>query len=258
MIKMNFHEFGQENKDIIIMIHGLSMTWDMFEDAIDILKDEYHIIAAAVPGHDPHTKEDFTTVEEIASLIERYLLEKEYNYILCLYGLSMGGGIAIRMLADNRIHFQNAIIDAGITPYEMPRLFTRAILLNDFCTTMLARRFPALLDFVFPAERFSEKIRQKEVKGLKNMTPKSIWNAYDSTDNYSMPSVFPDIPTYIEYWYGEDEKKDRMLDLKYVRKHIPNVKFRKIPHMTHGQFICAEPERFCRALKKILKHPSTR
>ncbi len=250
---MNFYEFGQENKEIVVMIHGLSMTWDMFQDAIDILQAEFHLIVAAVPGHDPQIKEDFTTVEEVAEMIEQYLLEKQYSDIRCLYGLSMGGGIVIRMLADNRLQVQHALIDAGITPYEMPWLFTRIILLNDFCTTMLARRFPSLLEYVFPADRFDEKTRQKEIAGLKNMTPRTIWNAYDSTDNYSMPDHFPQISTHIEYWYGEDEKKDRKLDIRYVRRHIPGVKFRKIPHMMHGQFVCCEAGKFCTLLKKVLK-----
>ncbi len=252
MIDMNFYEFGQENDEIIVMIHGLTMTWDMFQKVIDQLKEEYHVIAVAVPGHDLTNQSDFTTVEEVSTMIENYLLSKNYHNILCLYGLSMGGGIAIRILANHRVHFENAIIDAGITPYEMPYLFTRFILLNDFCTTMLARQFPSLLNLVFPADRFDEDIRRKEIIGIRHMTAKTIWNAYDSTDNYSMPKVFPDISTNIEYWYGEDEKKDRKLDIQYVEKHIPNVTFQMIPNMTHGQFVCSEPERFCQKLKEVV------
>ncbi|MDO4650590.1 MAG: alpha/beta hydrolase [Eubacteriales bacterium] len=254
---MNFYEFGQENSEIIVMLHGLSMTWDMLQDAVDILKADYHVIVAAIPGHDPKSKEEFTSVENAAGMIEEYLLEKEYDDILCIYGLSMGGAITIRILADNRVRFQKAVIDAGITPYEMPRIFTRAILVNDFATMMLARRFSSLLKYAFAPERFDEEIMQKEIAGIKNMTPKTIWNAFDSANNYSMPADFPEISTCIEYWYGEDEKKDRKLDLRYVKRHIPNVKFRMIPNMTHGQYVCSEPEKFSRTLKKVLKGKSS-
>ncbi len=250
---MYYHEFGKEHSKIIILIHGLTMTWDMFENVIDILKKDYHVIAVAVAGHDREENDDFSSVEEVSNRIEDFLYQNHYDDIACLYGLSMGGGIAIRMLANDRIHYQIAIIDAGITPYQMPYLLTRFILIYDFCTTMLARTFPSLLGFMFPEDRFSKEMRDKEILGIKHLSAKTIWRAYDSTDNYSMPKTFPNIDTYIEYWYGQDEKKDRRLDIEYVKTVIPNIAIKEIESMTHGQFVCSRPKEFCERLIEVVE-----
>lgn len=37
-----------------------------------------------------------------------------------MYGCSMGGSIVTRMLADNALNIGSAVIDGGITPYQMP------------------------------------------------------------------------------------------------------------------------------------------
>lgn len=44
----------------------------------------------------------------------------------------MGGAVVTRMLADNRLTVKSAVIDGGITPYQLPRFITRFIAVRDF------------------------------------------------------------------------------------------------------------------------------
>lgn len=241
---MLLHEFGVSHEKTIIMIHGLGMSWDMLKPAIEALAGEYRVVAVAVPGMDMDGKSEFTSVEDIARLIEDALLERGIVSAECLYGLSMGGGLAIRMLADNKIHFFRAVIDAGITPYEMPYAVTRFILAGDVLSTLLGRASKGLLSLAFPPEDYTQAAVDRMSEVLRHMTLKTIWRAYDSTDNYSMPEKFPVIDTKIEYWYGAKEKKARRLDIQYVTKHIPNIRLREIPDMAHGQYVMTRPAQF--------------
>ena len=38
----------------------------------------------------------------------------------CIYGCSMGGSIVIKLLSNNKVCIKNAVIDGGITPYQLP------------------------------------------------------------------------------------------------------------------------------------------
>lgn len=230
------HVLGKEHNRIIVMIHGTGMSWDMLMNSADILKNNYCVILVSVPGHDPQTTEEFTSVEQIAEEIETGLIETGRSTVDLLYGLSMGGGIAIRMLADNRIDVKHAIIDAGITPYELPWLITRLILVKDFLMMEWGKHSKRALSLAFPAKEYTQEGLDLMHRVLRHMTTKTIWRVYDSTDNYSMPASFPDLRTIIEYWYGSREEKDRKLDIQYARKHLPNVRFRKIDGMMHGQY----------------------
>ena len=230
------HELGTENGKSIVMIHGLGTCWQMMLGGAEKLAENYHVILVAVPGFDLESDEDFTSVEDISARIEDALLEKGMAEIDCLYGLSMGGGLAIRMLADDRVHFKCACIDAGIAPYELPRWRTRLILLGDVFGTKLAKHSKKLLESVMSPKDYGQKTVDDMYTVLRHMSNRTYWRAYDSTDNYSMPEKFPSIDTRMVYWYGEKEKKERRPDMDYVKKHIPNVAFREFPGMKHGQF----------------------
>lgn len=248
---MNIYEFGQENGRALVMIHGACMSWDMFQESIDDLKTDFHVLAVAVPGHDLKTDEEFSSVEEIAGQIETELISRGCQEIDILYGLSMGGGFVIRILADNRLHVKHAVIDAGITPYEMPRLITRLILLKDFLMTEWGKHSKKALALAFPPEKYTQAGIDYMYEVMRHMSAKTIWNVFDSTDNYSMPDAFSTHETSIDYWYGQDEKKARKLDIAWVKKHIPGACFRELPGMDHGQYALMRPHEFARDLREV-------
>ena len=230
------HEFGQKNEQTLVMIHGTAMSWDMFRDSIGILSERFRVFAVSVPGHDPEEISEFTSVEEVSRQIEDALIAAGCAEIHVLYGLSMGGAIAVRMLADDRLPVRHAVIDGGITPYELPWIATRLILLKDFLMTEWGKHSKKALSLAFPPEVYTQEGLDRMAEVLRHMTKKSIWRVYDSTDNYSMPDVFPAVDTQIQYWYGSEEKNDRKLDIQYMRRHIPNVVFRELKGMSHGQY----------------------
>lgn len=136
---MTFHEFGTENQKIIILIHPSLVMWDYYEYLIPLLESKYHIIVPALPGYDEGMTESFTSIEQIAEEMEDWLIQQSFSNIECVYGCSMGGAVVIRMLADNRITIQNAVIDGGITPYQLPRVITRIIALRDFLMVSMGK-----------------------------------------------------------------------------------------------------------------------
>ena len=94
--------------------------WDYFEYVIPILQKRFHLIVPAIPGYDEDSEGDFSSVEQITAELERWLTNKGIRNVACVYGCSMGGSIVIRMLANNHIKMENAVIDGGITPYRIP------------------------------------------------------------------------------------------------------------------------------------------
>lgn len=60
---LNIHEFGAQNSKILLMFHGSCMVWDMYAEAIESLAGRFHVVIPALPGHDPETDEDFTSVK---------------------------------------------------------------------------------------------------------------------------------------------------------------------------------------------------
>ncbi len=96
---MTYHEFGTENKRVVLLIHPAVVMWDYFEYVIPLLEKDFHLIIPALPGYDPDQKEDFTGIEEIAAAIERWLKEKEIPEVDSVYsGRKYGYNIKSQLL----------------------------------------------------------------------------------------------------------------------------------------------------------------
>lgn len=41
---MRIFDFGKENKDVIILLHGGGLSWWNFREEAEILKNKYHVM----------------------------------------------------------------------------------------------------------------------------------------------------------------------------------------------------------------------
>lgn len=245
---MRIPEFGQEHPQRILFLHASCTGWDFYEASVRLLAQRYHVILPAMPGHDLTTDEDYTSVEAIARELEQWLMDRGYSRVHGLYGLSMGGSVAIRLLANNRICFDRAVIDAGITPYQLPRAVTRCIALRDFGMAELGKHSRKLLELAYPPEKFGAEALDGMARLLKHMSARTLWRVFDSCNNYSMPDPIPASGARMQYWYGALEKKARAWDLAYVEKHFPDTEFVELPGLDHAELALLYPEEFARRL----------
>lgn len=251
---MTLHEFGKENRRVVVLIHPSVVMWDYFEYVIPLMEEKYHLIIPAIPGYDPDVKSDFTSVEQIACELEEQLIEKGLADVTCIYGCSMGGSIVTRILSDNRLHIRSAVIDGGITPYQMPRFITRLIAVRDFLMISTGKIGGAkLLEKAFSTDELSEEDVKYAAKVLDMISARTIWNTFDSCNNYSMPEAIHTDCLNIEYWVAEKEVHDRRWDVAYIRKIFPHTVFRKIENVGHGGLAPFNPEKFVRGLENVCR-----
>ena len=250
---MTIHEFGEENRQVIVLIHPSMVMWDYFEYVIPLLKDRYHLIIPALPGYDEDAPGDFTSVEEIAGELADWLISHGHDSISCIYGCSMGGAVITRFLADNRIKVKSAVIDGGITPYQLPWIATRFIAVRDFLIMYIGRLGGIkLLEKAFSTDEYSEEDLKYVARVLQFVSVKTIWRTFESCNNYKMPEpVYTDC-SRIEYWFSQMEEKDRKWDIRYMRKHFPQTKFRRLSGVGHGGLAALQPERLAHGLEKVI------
>ena len=249
---MTFHEFGKDNEKIIILIHPSIVMWDYFEYVIPLLDKDYHLIVPSLPGYNPDRKDNFTSVEEIVSEIEWWIKNRGIKEVECIYGCSMGGSIVTRMLANARVNIKHAVIDGGITPYQLPWIVTRIIAVKDFLLISMGKAGGIkILEKAFSTDSFSEEDIKYAAKVLKLISYKTIWRTFESCNNYSMPMIVKEVCPYIEYWVAEKEVKDRKNDIAYIKHVFPHTRFRKIKNVGHGGLAPFKPDKFARGIRKI-------
>ena len=242
---MHIHEFGKENKQIILLIHPSVVKWDYFENVIPLLQEKYHLLIPALPGYDFESDSDFTSVEQIASELNDWLIIEGHKELYAVYGCSMGGSIALMVALEQRITIKHCIMDGGITPYQLPWIVTRVIALKDYLLMMLGRAGGvALLEKVFSTDEYSKEDLQYVVDVLKHCSRKTLWRTFDSCNNYKVPKLVQNVNTQIHYWYAKNEEKERKQDIAYMKEMFPQTKFTELPNLGHGGLVLLKPELF--------------
>ena len=249
---MRIYEYGKENPECILLIHPSLVTWDYFEFVIPLLEKDYHLLIPVLPGYDLEDGSEFSSVERIASELADDLLEKGIREVKAIYGCSMGGSIALRMAADGKLKAQHYVMDGGITPYQLPWILTRLIALRDFGMMALGKLGgEKMIVRAFSSSQYSEEDLKYVANMFRHCTYKTLWNTFDSCNNYQMAKNLMRFPGKIHYWYAEKERKARDWDLKYMKKYVPETVFKSFAGMDHGDMALFYPEQMAKELSRL-------
>ena len=257
--EMTFYEYGVQNKKTVVLIHPSIVYYDFFEYVVPLLQEDFHVIVPSLPGYDKTKPEsDFTSVEQIAAGIEKWLLEHEIWAPDVVYGCSMGGSIALRMVANQKVKIHCAIMDGGITPYKAPWVLTRWIALKDWALMMLGKAGGIdLLEKSFATDDYSKEDLLYIADVFDFVSSRTIWNTFDSCNNYKLPDPIQNPVsswyTSLEYWYGEKEKDERKKDFVFMKKNYPGVEFVEMKGLGHAGMATLRPEEFANRIRRMAK-----
>ena len=73
---MRFQEYGNRENPTLVMLQPMLMNPSAFNFVIPQCSKNYHVVVPTMPGHDPQEpNEQYTSIEEIASCIEKWVQE---------------------------------------------------------------------------------------------------------------------------------------------------------------------------------------
>ena len=188
----------------------------------------------------------------IAAELGGWLTQRGIGALWGLYGVSMGGAVALRLLADGKIPVRTCVLDAAITPYRAPRWLTRGFSLRNYLVIRFAQRHLALIRRAFPSQRFGQAAVEDVCMILGRMDRRDVWRVFDSCFYYPLPKQLC-TAARVSYWYGEKEYSQRALDIRHVRRLLPEAVFVPFPDCAHAEFVSGQPEAFAARLAETLE-----
>ncbi len=110
---MTAREFGKNNSEVVVLLHGGGLGWWNFTDEIELLKPRFHVVVPALDGH-AGSGADFISVEENADRIINYIDEKFGGQVLMIGGLSLGGQVLLETLSRRKNICKFAMIESAL------------------------------------------------------------------------------------------------------------------------------------------------
>ena len=142
---MNVLEYGKENQQTIMLLHGGGLSWWNYSEAAELLKDRYHVILPILDGHAGSSR-NFTSIEDNAEALLQYIDEHWGGHIFLIGGLSLGGQVLVEMLAQRPSFCEYAIIESACV---IPSKLTNALIkpMFDMSFGLIKKKWFAKLQF---------------------------------------------------------------------------------------------------------------
>ena len=120
---MTVMEYGQQNPNVIILLHGGGLSWWNYREEAKLLEKDYHVILPVLDGH-AGSDAPFSTIEENAARLISYIETHFGGRVLAVGGLSLGGQVAVEMLSQRKDICQYALIESALVkPLKLTAAF---------------------------------------------------------------------------------------------------------------------------------------
>lgn len=244
---MRFIEQGDTHKPKILLIHGFGISWRMWQEHVKEFIKNYYVIVAVLDGHDEENRADFISVQDSATKVIDYISNKHNGKILTICGSSLGGTIALEVIAKDKLTINTAIID-GAPCYPMNKLLLKFAVVSRVWQMSKMRKqakwVTKALSSVMPENLVYDSLQMANI-----ISDTTVRNVHLSVFNYNLPDGFQ-TNTKIKYIYGS---KEAIYCNKYAKRIIklkPDVEIEIFKGLNHGELAMKQPEMFIKKLQE--------
>ncbi len=251
---MKYFEYGRENPELLIILHGGGVCYRGAAPTAKRLAEVYHVIIAAYDGFNPDEPEtEFKSVRYEAEKLGDYISENYGGKIDILYGISFGCFVLMDVLADKRLSIATTIAD-GMPTMDYPNIKNKLLcnlfllFLTGSAYLLIGKAGPLRRKIVCAMTKRSEESFECAV--YRNAT----WKSWINEDKCMIGrrkdfSLFGRTDMYI--WHGADGITEKKLAKHIAQWRENGYKFtyKLFPNMGHGALVGEHPELFLKEIE---------
>ena len=241
---MKVVEVGQENQDVIVLLHGGGLSWWQYQSQMALLCKNYHVVVPILDGH-AGSNADFVSIEASAKQLLAYI-DKEYGgSVLLIAGLSLGGQILLEMLALRKDICQYAIVEsAAIIPDKLTASLVAPLFSMSF--PLIKKKWFAKMQFRYLGIRADlfEHYYEDTVK----LSKQNLIAFTKASSLYQVKKNLKDSLARVRIIVGEKETKKMHASAKMLHDILPDSHLEIKSGLTHGQYSINHPDLYVKEL----------
>lgn len=245
---MKFVEVGQENRDVIVLLHGGGLSWWQYQAQMDLLCENYHVVVPILDGH-AGSNADFVSIEASAKQLLAYI-DKEYGgSVLLIAGLSLGGQILLDMLALRKDICQYAIVEsAAIIPDKLTAGLVAPLFSMSF--PLIKKKWFAKMQFRYLGIRADlfEHYYEDTVK----LSKQNLIAFTKASSLYQVKKNLKNSLARVRIIVGEKETKKVHASAKILHDILPDSHLEIKSGLAHGQYAINQPDLYVKELFESL------
>ena len=241
---MNVVEFGKQNNDVVLLLHGGGLSWWNYREVAQKLAEQYHVVLPALNGH-ADSDASFTTIEDNAARLISDIDTHFGGQVLAIGGLSLGGQVAVEMLSQRKDICRYALIESALVK---PMKLTDALIGPTFGMSygLIKQRWFAKMQAAYlgiPKALFDDYFRDTCKIGRADMIAFLKANCA-----YGCKTSLGETVAKVKIVAGSREQKSILDSAKLLHNTIPGSQLEILPGLRHGDLSINYPEQYAKLL----------
>ena len=245
---MKIVEYGKENKDVIMLLHGGGLSWWNYRKEAELLCDQYHVVLPILDGH-AGSDADFISIESTAQHVISLIDPQYHGKILVLGGLSLGGQVVVEMLAQRKDICQYAIVESASVIQDK---FTNALIKPSIESSygLIQKKWFAKAQFQYlkiSADLFEDYYRDTSLIRKDNMVA-----FLKASLMYQIKPALKECQAAIRVIVGAKEQKSIKASATLLNQILGNSSLEIKDGLHHGEYSINHPHVYVEDLLKFI------
>ncbi len=257
---MNYIEYGKQNKEIIILLHGGGLSWWNYKSEAELLKDRFHVVLPVLDGH-ADSDSDFISIEENARRLISFIDKEFGGSVFLIGGLSLGAQILAEMLSQRPDICRYAVIESASV---ISSRVTGAMISPVFSASygLIRKKWFAKMQFRYL--RIREDLFDDYFKDTSKITKTNMTAFLKASALYELKPEIRNTSAEVRITVGKKEQRKMIRSVMLLHESIPksSVEIRKGYY--HGDYSVNYPDLYVKDIisstnkQKTLNHGGRR
>ena len=247
---MKYIEYGDANKDAIILLHGGGFSWWNYREIAETLSSDYHIILPILDGH-AESNDDFSTIEDNAARIISFIDEHLGGSVLLIGGLSLGGQILLEILSQRKNICRYALVESALV---IPSKFTYSMIKPAFgsCYGLIKHRWFAKLQF--RSYRIKQELFEDYFRDTCGISKQNMISFLQANSLYSVKESLKESCSKVSIFVGEKENNAMQKSASIIHNALPGSSLQVLPKMYHGEFSMNHANDYANTVRQMIQN----
>lgn len=247
-------EFGKENKDVVILLHGGGLSWWNYREAAQILCRKYHVILPILAGHSGSDR-DFTGIANSAREIIAYIDQAHGGRVTLIGGVSLGAQVLVEMLGLRSDICKFALIESALViPMKLTYFFIKPMM--QICYGLIKQ--PWFSKLQFKALKIKQELYDDYYRDTCGITRENIIAFLEANSCYEAPKELEASKVKAYIFVGQREQGKMIRSAQKLNRLLPGSELKIMKKRSHGEFSINCPVEYADQISKILKNNNFR
>jgi len=245
---MRYVEYGNQNPETVILLHGGGLSWWNYRDVAQLLSERFHVVLPILDGH-ADSDAPFTSIEDNAARIITHIDKHFGGKVLAIGGLSLGGQIAVEMLAQRPGICNAALIESALAK---PMKLTHALVGPTFGISygLIKQKWFAKMQAAYlgiPKKLFDDYYRD-----TCKISKEDMIAFLKSNSAYSIKPALQDAQVKVHIVFGSKEQSSIRTSGKLLNRILPDSTLEVLPGYSHGNLSLNHSDQYAQTLQALI------